>query len=98
MPYAKLFVVISDTDLNDAPILYSLPSAKGWRLVYVTDSDEDLVIILRTTLDRSDADSVSPDIELDPIDIDPVSGEKWQSEAYTLKYDKSSGKLTRLEN
>jgi len=97
-PDAKLFIVINDTDLSDTPLLYTLPSAKGWRLVYVTESEDDLVLILRTTLERSDPDTGSPDIELEPIDIDPETGEKWQSEAYTLKYDRSSGKLTRSEN
>ncbi len=76
-PNARLLITSSMGDLNEAPLLYELPKAKGWQLISTQENEDQLIIKLETTLDQAN--------------ITTESRNKWHSQKITLKVSKFTG-------
>ena len=79
-PNARLFISTSMGDLYEAPLLYELPKAKGWRLIQSNETEHELVISLLTTLQHAN--------------VSKESRNAWIFKKYTLRVSKYDGTVT----
>ena len=70
-PNSRLFLIYSMGDLGEAPLLYELPQSKGWKLLSTKIVNDELSILIETTLEH--------------VDISQESRDKWKSKTYSIK-------------
>lgn len=82
-PNSRLFISSSMGDLHESPLRFELPTAKGWRVMQTTETENELVVSLLTTL---------PD-----TNVSAKSRKEWSLKKYNLQISKSDGTISLVK-